>query len=88
MFPAGTPDPEYPNDVNETGTRLDGKNLVQEWLSKHQVMGWQINSDAGETREGLWALPVVYVPLGFPVCLESPRAHSEVPGSISDVSHG
>ncbi|XP_031224756.1 intestinal-type alkaline phosphatase [Mastomys coucha] len=36
MFPAGTPDPEYPNDVNETGTRLDGKNLVQEWLSKRQ----------------------------------------------------
>ncbi|KAL1771038.1 intestinal-type alkaline phosphatase [Sigmodon hispidus] len=36
MFPAGTPDPEYPNDVNETGTRLDGRNLVQEWLSKHQ----------------------------------------------------
>ncbi|XP_021054162.1 intestinal-type alkaline phosphatase [Mus pahari] len=36
MFPAGTPDPEYPNDVNETGTRLDGRNLVQEWLSKRQ----------------------------------------------------
>ncbi|GAB1285193.1 Alkaline phosphatase [Apodemus speciosus] len=36
MFPAGTPDPEYPDDVNETGTRLDGKNLVEEWLSKHQ----------------------------------------------------
>ncbi|XP_060224769.1 intestinal-type alkaline phosphatase [Meriones unguiculatus] len=36
MFPAGTPDPEYPNDVNETGTRLDGRNLVQEWLSRHQ----------------------------------------------------
>ncbi|EGW09024.1 intestinal-type alkaline phosphatase [Cricetulus griseus] len=36
MFPAGTPDPEYPNDVNQTGTRLDGRNLVQEWLSKHQ----------------------------------------------------
>lgn len=42
MFPAGTPDPEYPNDVNETGTRLDGKNLVQEWLSKHQVMGCRL----------------------------------------------
>lgn len=37
MFPAGTLDPEYPNDVNETGTRLDGKNLVQEWLSQRQV---------------------------------------------------
>lgn len=38
MFPEGTPDPEYPNDVNQTGTRLDGRNLVKEWLSKHQVM--------------------------------------------------
>ncbi|XP_076770979.1 intestinal-type alkaline phosphatase isoform X2 [Arvicanthis niloticus] len=36
MFPSGTKDPEYPNDVNETGTRLDGKNLVEEWLSKRQ----------------------------------------------------
>nr|XP_048284869.1 intestinal-type alkaline phosphatase [Myodes glareolus] len=36
MFPEGTPDPEYPNDVNQTGTRLDGRNLVEEWLSKHQ----------------------------------------------------
>ncbi|CAH6791889.1 Akp3 [Phodopus roborovskii] len=36
MFPEGTPDPEYPYDVNQTGTRLDGRNLVQEWLSKHQ----------------------------------------------------
>ncbi|XP_028731999.1 LOW QUALITY PROTEIN: intestinal-type alkaline phosphatase-like [Peromyscus leucopus] len=36
MFPAGTPDPEYPNDVNQTGTRLDGRNLVQEWLSERQ----------------------------------------------------
>lgn len=38
MFPEGTPDPEYPTDVNQTGTRLDGRNLVEEWLSKHQVM--------------------------------------------------
>nr|XP_042115601.1 intestinal-type alkaline phosphatase isoform X2 [Peromyscus maniculatus bairdii] len=36
MFPAGTPDPEYPNDVNQTGTRLDGRNLVEEWLSERQ----------------------------------------------------
>jgi hypothetical protein len=42
MFPAGTPDPEYPNDANETGTRLDGRNLVQEWLSKHQVTDCRI----------------------------------------------
>ncbi|XP_012514782.1 PREDICTED: intestinal-type alkaline phosphatase [Propithecus coquereli] len=36
MFPRGTPDPEYPNDASQNGTRLDGKNLVQEWLAKHQ----------------------------------------------------
>ncbi|XP_040828358.1 intestinal-type alkaline phosphatase-like [Ochotona curzoniae] len=33
MFPEGTPDPEYPF---QKGTRLDGRNLVEEWLSKHQ----------------------------------------------------
>ncbi|KFO30093.1 intestinal-type alkaline phosphatase [Fukomys damarensis] len=36
MFPRGTPDPEYPNNTAQAGTRLDTKNLVQEWLSKHQ----------------------------------------------------
>ncbi|XP_005326547.2 intestinal-type alkaline phosphatase [Ictidomys tridecemlineatus] len=36
MFPNGTSDPEYPGDVNQTGVRLDGRNLVQEWLQKHQ----------------------------------------------------
>ncbi|KAL1770615.1 intestinal-type alkaline phosphatase 1 [Sigmodon hispidus] len=36
MFPKGMPDSEYPNDAAQSGTRLDGKNLVQEWLAKHQ----------------------------------------------------
>ncbi|KAI4588168.1 hypothetical protein MJG53_002576 [Ovis ammon polii x Ovis aries] len=36
MFPEGTPDPEYPNDVNQTGVRKDKRNLVQEWQAKHQ----------------------------------------------------
>ncbi|XP_008050303.1 alkaline phosphatase, placental-like [Carlito syrichta] len=36
MFPRGTPDPEYPTNARQNGTRLDGKNLVQEWLDKHQ----------------------------------------------------
>ncbi|XP_010345498.2 intestinal-type alkaline phosphatase [Saimiri boliviensis] len=36
MFPTGTPDPEYPSDASQNGIRLDGKNLVQEWLGKHQ----------------------------------------------------
>ncbi|XP_050607088.1 intestinal-type alkaline phosphatase [Macaca thibetana thibetana] len=36
MFPRGTPDPEYPSDASQNGIRLDGKYLVQEWLTKHQ----------------------------------------------------
>ncbi|XP_004637453.1 intestinal-type alkaline phosphatase [Octodon degus] len=36
MFPRGTPDPEYPDDASQAGIRLDEKNLVQEWLAKHQ----------------------------------------------------
>ncbi|KAL6070287.1 hypothetical protein STEG23_008541 [Scotinomys teguina] len=36
MFPKGTPDPEYPDHRAQSGTRLDGQNLVQKWLTKHQ----------------------------------------------------
>ncbi|CAO2625295.1 Alkaline phosphatase, germ cell type [Lemmus lemmus] len=36
MFPKGTPDQEYPANTGQAGTRLDGRNLVQEWLAKHQ----------------------------------------------------
>ncbi|CAO2625297.1 Intestinal-type alkaline phosphatase 1 [Lemmus lemmus] len=36
MFPKETPDPEYPDDPNQSGTRLDGQNLVQKWLERHQ----------------------------------------------------
>ncbi|XP_021779825.2 alkaline phosphatase, germ cell type [Papio anubis] len=36
MFPMGTPDPEYPHNYSQDGTRMDGKNLVQEWLAKQQ----------------------------------------------------
>ncbi|VCW85552.1 unnamed protein product, partial [Gulo gulo] len=28
--------PEYPSDTRQNGVRLDGRNLVQEWLAKHQ----------------------------------------------------
>ncbi|XP_048470864.1 alkaline phosphatase-like [Rhincodon typus] len=31
MFPRDTPDLEYPNDWKANGTRLDGRNLVEEW---------------------------------------------------------
>ncbi|XP_007940076.2 intestinal-type alkaline phosphatase [Orycteropus afer afer] len=33
MFPKDSPDPEYPN---QRGVRQDGRNLVEEWLDKHQ----------------------------------------------------
>ncbi|XP_004868185.1 intestinal-type alkaline phosphatase-like isoform X2 [Heterocephalus glaber] len=36
MFPRGTPDPEYPSNTAQGGARQDGKDLVQEWLSKHE----------------------------------------------------
>ncbi|XP_051010212.1 intestinal-type alkaline phosphatase 1 [Acomys russatus] len=36
MFPKGIKDPEYPADPNQAGTRLDNKNLVEEWLEKRQ----------------------------------------------------
>eukprot|EP00073_Rattus_norvegicus_P050049 XP_017452393.1 PREDICTED: alkaline phosphatase, placental-like [Rattus norvegicus] len=36
MFPKGTPDPEYSGNRAQSGTRLDGQNLVQKWLAKHQ----------------------------------------------------
>lgn len=38
MFPKGTPDPEYPDDTSQSGTRLDGQNLVEKWLENHQVI--------------------------------------------------
>ncbi|XP_036919467.1 intestinal-type alkaline phosphatase-like [Sturnira hondurensis] len=37
MFPKGTPDPEYPGEAAQSGVRLDKRNLVQEWLAKHQA---------------------------------------------------
>ncbi|KAM8953079.1 intestinal-type alkaline phosphatase-like [Pelodytes ibericus] len=36
MTPKGTPDPEYPTDVRQNGIRNDGRNLIEEWLSKHE----------------------------------------------------
>nr|XP_013050413.2 intestinal-type alkaline phosphatase-like isoform X1 [Anser cygnoides] len=36
MTPAGTPDPEYPNDETERGMRNDTLNLIDMWLQTHQ----------------------------------------------------
>ena len=37
MTPKRTPDPEYPEDPAQNGTRKDGLNLIAEWLSAKQV---------------------------------------------------
>lgn len=49
MFPQGTPDPEYPSDTRQDGVRLDGRNLVQEWQAKYQVMG--VRRPKGHSRD-------------------------------------
>ncbi|NWU99007.1 PPBI1 phosphatase, partial [Upupa epops] len=36
MTPKRTPDPEYPEDSAQNGTRKDGLNLIAEWLSTKQ----------------------------------------------------
>ncbi|XP_045701652.1 intestinal-type alkaline phosphatase-like [Phyllostomus hastatus] len=35
MFPNGTTDPEYPGEATQSGVRLDKRDLVQEWQTKH-----------------------------------------------------
>ncbi|NWY66122.1 PPBI1 phosphatase, partial [Erithacus rubecula] len=37
MTPKRTPDPEYPEDPEQNGTRKDGRDLIAEWLSAKQV---------------------------------------------------
>ncbi|XP_037704611.1 intestinal-type alkaline phosphatase [Choloepus didactylus] len=46
MFPKGTPDPEYPSDDEQSGKRLDGRNLVQEWLAKNKGARYVWNREA------------------------------------------
>ncbi|XP_041262018.1 intestinal-type alkaline phosphatase-like [Onychostruthus taczanowskii] len=36
MTPKQTPDPEYPEDPDQNGTRKDGRDLIAEWLSGKQ----------------------------------------------------
>lgn len=38
MTPKQTPDPEYPEDPDQNGTRKDGRDLIAEWLSAKQVV--------------------------------------------------
>uniref|UniRef100_A0A8D2PMB3 Alkaline phosphatase n=1 Tax=Zosterops lateralis melanops TaxID=1220523 RepID=A0A8D2PMB3_ZOSLA len=37
MTPRWTPDPEYPEDADQNGTRKDGRDLIAEWLNAKQV---------------------------------------------------
>lgn len=37
MTPKWTPDPEYPEDPAQNGTRKDGLDLIAKWLSAKQV---------------------------------------------------
>ncbi|NXC86042.1 PPBI1 phosphatase, partial [Cercotrichas coryphoeus] len=45
MTPRRTPDPEYPEDPHQNGTRKDGRDLIAEWLSAKQVVC---------REEGMW----------------------------------
>ncbi|NXM83712.1 PPBI1 phosphatase, partial [Oenanthe oenanthe] len=45
MTPRRTPDPEYPEDPEQNGTRKDGRDLIAEWLSAKQVVC---------REEGMW----------------------------------
>ncbi|XP_044147011.1 intestinal-type alkaline phosphatase [Bufo gargarizans] len=36
MTPKGTKDPEYPSNSTQNGLRKDGRNLINEWLSKYE----------------------------------------------------
>ncbi|NWW82414.1 PPBI1 phosphatase, partial [Climacteris rufus] len=38
MTPRWTPDPEYPEDPDQNGTRKDGRDLIAEWLSAKKVV--------------------------------------------------
>lgn len=58
MFPKGTPDPEYPADATQSGVRLDGRHLVQEWQAKHQVMGARGGGGRAGRGQGCWSRAV------------------------------
>lgn len=93
MFPKGTPDPEYPGDSDQSGVRLDSRNLVEEWLAKYQVM-WVPRKGPRQgvgqdcACQGWLCAKTGCVPAGDPVCLESRAAHAGLSGPSSDSPHG
>ncbi|XP_042313775.1 intestinal-type alkaline phosphatase-like [Sceloporus undulatus] len=46
MTPWQTPDPEYPNDPKQNGTRKDGFNLIEKWLSSKEGAHYVWNKTA------------------------------------------
>lgn len=46
MTAKGTPDPEYPSDGDQNGTRKDGRDLIQEWLQARKNAAYVWNKEA------------------------------------------
>lgn len=89
MFPKGTPDPEYPDDPLNSGTRNDGRNLVVEWLAKYKVRGVLGGRDTLVTEQP-WA-ETHLCPLKLSaesVCVEPNGAAGGLPGPRCDSHHG
>ncbi|KAM4694328.1 intestinal-type alkaline phosphatase-like [Discoglossus pictus] len=45
MTPKGTPDPEYPSNSKQNGLRIDGRNLIEEWLNSRKGAQYVWNKD-------------------------------------------
>lgn len=68
MTPKQTPDPEYPEDPDQNGTRKDGRDLITEWLSAKQV----VCRGRGNETLGTGCVPLALVLLslaGCPLCM-------------------
>lgn len=68
MTPKRTPDPEYPEDPDQNGTRKDGRDLIAEWLNAKQV----VSRGRGNVIPGTGCVPLALALLslaGCPLCL-------------------
>lgn len=66
MTPKRTPDPEYPDDPAQNGTRKDGVDLIAEWLSAKQVLhrgGGDVTPGVGHTPLALAVFSLAGCPL-------------------------
>lgn len=64
MTPAGTPDPEYPNEASENGTRKDMVNLIDTWLKERQVGDVERDSPLPTAPPQAWGQASL-IPPGF-----------------------